>query len=734
MAKSHYHHLYPDQSFDLEKWLHHIAKKTGDTIAFRLKPAAHLAQIVGEDQLTFIERSCLQIGLEMAEIIVDHHMDRDTIAGALLYPCVQYDQIDPSDIQDEVGVGVATLLRGVKQLEAVHSVYHYSGNLKKSPPQLDNLRRMLLAIVDDVRVVTIKLAERLVMMRYLKILDPSLQQGFARETMDIYAPLANRLGMGQLKWELEDFAFRFLNPEAYQNIASHLDVKRSDRENYIDHIILTIKNELTTAGITEVQIFGRAKHIYSIYRKMQRKNVGYEEIYDVSAVRVLVNTIAECYKVLSVVHNLWPHVASEFDDYIAHPKSNGYRSIHTAVIGPNGHHLEVQIRTKTMHDECELGVAAHWAYKEGEASKQKGYENKIALLRQVLEWQKNLTEQSQTETAAMQPFDDHVYVFTPQGAIIDLPAGATPLDFAYHIHSELGHHCRGAKVNGKLVALNQPLNTGEQVEILSARQSTPSRDWLNPQLGFLKTSRARAKVHHWFKQEHASINLIEGQLLLERELRKANLLNVDLQALAQKFKLQNPSELFIALATHEVKISSVIGALQPPKAAVASPVEQNKVVTKTSASNQIIVSGLDNVLTNIARCCKPIPGDPITGFITKSRGITVHHQLCVNCQLLQSQAPERVLPVAWSTGARHHFSVDIEVSAHDYPGLFRDITSVISNEKVNMSAIQSKVSKHSQTLSVWLTLEIQDVNVLDRVFQQLQKVPGIIRVNRRLDS
>ncbi len=729
---------YSDGSIDLQKWLSQMAKRRGQEIAEYIKNACVLSQIAGEDQPTFSGETCLRQGLAMADIVADLNMDQETIAAAVVYPSVQYDQLTLQDIQEELGKPVSKLVAGVEQMEAAHALYHYSGQYERNPPHLDNLRRMLLAIVDDVRVVIIKLAERVALMRNIGKLPGSIQLRLAHETMDIYAPLANRLGIGQLKWELEDLAFRYLLPDAYKDLAEYLDERRIDREKYIDNIVHILKEEIAKANIQNANIYGRAKHIWSIYRKMQRKNVGYHEIYDVSAVRVLVETVNDCYLVLGIVHSLWPHIPSEFDDYIANPKQNGYRSIHTAVHGPGNKNLEVQIRTFDMHKESELGVAAHWVYKEA-GSQKKGYENKIALLRQLLEWQQNLATQNQTEDKVQANlFEDRIYVFTPAGDIVDLPLGATALDFAYHIHSELGHHCRGAKVNGKITPLTQPLSTGEKIEILTARNINPSRDWLNPQLGFLKTARARAKVHHWFKQQDYERHCLEGQTYLDKELRKLNLPNPDYAALAHQLKYKTPSDLFVALATHELKLTQILQFLPSQKTTTIGLTSKTttpisiSVPIRPERGDEINVLGVDHVLTHTARCCKPIPGDPIIGFITRGRGVTVHRLDCKNVTYSQKLYPERLIPVSWGQQElKQTYPVDIYITALDRPGLIRDITAIFANDKLSLTAINSRNDSQQNTHMITVTVAIADISLLEKIITRIQQLPDVYTVNRK---
>jgi GTP pyrophosphokinase len=729
-------YIQSDGSIDTQAWLHEMALQRPSAHINLISQACGLAEFAKGQQPTPYGPTCLQQGLKMAEILADLNMDQSTIAAAILYNSVEYGGLTTEDIAEQFGNEVAKLISGALRMEAVRSLVHYQAQPEQYRVNIDNLRKMLLAMVEDVRVVLIKLAERMTILHIAKNLDDNVRQLIAQETFDIYAPLANRLGIGQLKWELEDLCFRFLNPDAYKELAQLLATKRLDREHYIEHVIETLRAALKDAGLSEMEITGRAKHIYSIYRKMQRKDVDYSKIYDVSAVRVLVTNIEDCYTVLSHVHSLWPQIPAEFDDYIANPKPNGYRSLHTAVIGPEGRNLEVQIRTFTMHQESELGVAAHWKYKEGVVT-QGGYEEKIAWLRQVLEWQRELTHKGEaaSNTQTQQIFDDHVYIFTPAGQIVDLPTGATPLDFAYHIHSDIGHHCRGAKVNGKLVTLTYKLRTGERVEILTSRQASPSRDWLNSNYGYLNTSRARAKVHHWFKQQDYDKHLLHGQSLLENELRRQNLpLQIPYEKIARKFHLATAKDLFVALGNGEIKSSQVIHLLpnfiELPKAKPASVEEYPATIAKSvpPSSHDIQLPGISDVLTYYARCCKPLPGDDIIGYITKGRGIAIHRKDCVNIQ--HTTQTERLIAIDWSSMTKNKYPVDLTILTHERQGLIKDILSVLANEKVPLLSVNAQAHRDQSTAHVALSIEVTNITLLEQLLLKLRHIPDVISIQR----
>lgn len=707
-----------DGSLDIAHWLENIAEKYPGVRLSLISQACRFAQLTGGDHLLATGESCLQEGLKIAEILLDLHADSETIAAAILYNNVEFGGLHLDDVNEHLGSVVTKLIAGTRQMEATPALLRSNLHaMKHNRTQIDNLRKMLLAMVEDVRVVLIKLAERTCVIRSASRLPESAQQQLAEEIFSIYAPLANRLGIGQLKWELEDMYLRYKEPAAYKELAHLLDEKRSDREHYIKRVIHTLKENLATLGLKKFEVTGRAKHIYSIYRKMRRKEVGYHKIYDVSAVRVLVQDIDECYLALSAVHQLWEQIPEEFDDYITHPKPNGYRSLHTALIGPEGKNLEVQIRTFAMHQESELGVAAHWKYKEGR-QQQTDYEEKIAWLRQVLEWQRDLAEhdtQPNEQHAISRIFDDRVYVFTPAGEIVDLPQGATPLDFAYQVHSEIGHRCRGAKINGAIVPLTYTLRTGERVEILTQRHASPSRDWANPQAGYLTTARARTKVMHWFKQQDTEQYLLDGQNILEQELKRVRYNQhdnpVNYEKVARQLHFKSADDMYLALAHGDARPGQIINVIQSlvevaqPKAPTEQLLQQEVVKsTPSTPRSDVKISGLSDLLTYHARCCKPIPGDEIIGFITRGRGIAIHRKDCsnINKEVLDS---DRLLEVNWDRAPQEKYPVDIVLLTRERQGLARDILSVLTHEKIHLLGIKTVTEKNQDITHVHLTVE-----------------------------
>lgn len=716
---------------NIESWVKTFLADCHPDDVSLLRQAFSLAQLTGEDKKTPYKLSCFHEGLLIANVLLSLHLDREAIAAGLIYPCYRDADLSDEDLSEHLGPKVAHLVRGIARMDAIHALSTHS-SLNKI--RTENLRKMLLAMVEDVRVVLIKLGERLTLLRKASQLPAEESVALAREVADIYAPLANRLGLGQLKWEMEDLAFRYLDGNAYKKLAKHLDEIRLVREKYIDLVIKELQKALKKAGIPEAKMTGRAKHIYSIYRKMQKKSVDYSQIYDVNAVRVIVSSVEECYAVLGIVHALWEPIPTEFDDYIAHPKPNGYRSLHTAVKGPRNKNLEVQIRTQQMHQEAELGVAAHWVYKEG--AKQTGYETKINWLRQILDWQKEVAGPGKlAESAAAEIFSDRVYVLTPKGDIVDLQQGSTPLDFAYQIHSQIGHRCRGAKVNGHIVPLNYALKMGDRIEILTAKSPHPSRDWMNPHLGYLHTSRARAKVHHWYKQQDFEKNAVDGEAIFDRELKRLNI-DIDKGQLAEKLHFKGTEELMAALGCGDIRIGQLQQSMQrfvmqsEPKEIPQKPKVPLSVV-QMEQSKGISIQGVGNLLTHVARCCKPVPGDSIVGFITRGRGVSIHRRDCLNVLQASAANQERLIQVEWGDQQVGVYPVDIRVEAYDRAGLLRDITNVFANEKINLSASSMATDKNTNLAVIKLTVDLSGIHSLGRIMDRLQQVPNVYSVIRK---
>lgn len=654
-----------------------------------------------------------------------------------LFPLAQAGLLSREDIAANHGPEVAQLVHDVIELPVLNAAGLLPAEGGLSPDQGENLRKMLIAMVRDVRVVLIRLADQLAQLRGLKAAPPERRQAAARVSREIYAPLANRLGIWQLKWELEDLAFRYLEPATYKQIAGWLAERRADRETYIAEVTALLETRLRQERI-RAEVRGRPKHIYSIWRKMQRKETAFENLYDLRALRVLVDNIADCYAVLGIVHGLWPHIPREFDDYIANPKENLYQSLHTAVVGPHGKPLEIQIRTHEMDRHAELGVAAHWRYKEGSGT-DPALEQKIAWLRQLLEpGDEAAAEQDLIARFKQEIFEDRVYVITPKGRIMDLPAGSTPLDFAYHVHTHVGHRCRGAKVNGRMVQLTQALRNGDQVEILTARDGAPSRDWLIPQLGYLVSPRARAKVKAWFRQQDHEHNSGQGRSLVERELHRLGAGDLKYEELAREFSTAPTLEAFFALVgSGDITTAQLAGAVQRlvgvPAARTPAPLRVSRPgKTARRSDGGIKVRGVGNLLTHIARCCHPVPPDPIIGFITRGRGVTIHRRDCRSLSRTgREQTESRLIDVAWGHADDRTYPVDIAIEAHDYHGLLRDISAVMAATEVNITALQSAVDRSTGIAGIQLTVEIADLEQLSHLLNRLHQLPRIIGARRK---
>jgi len=691
--------------------------------ALKCASKAHAGQLraSGEPYMTH----CLAV----AEIVHHLNLDPEATAAALLHDVVEDTTVTLDDIRQNFGSSVASLVDGVTKMGHLDEM---GEPLVGKSQQAESVRKLLLAMAEDVRVVLIKLSDRLHNMRTLRHLDETRQRRIARETLEIYAPLANRLGIWQVKWELEDLALRYLDPEDYHHIASLLDGRRIDRERHIEEVKRRLHETLEPTGI-KAEITGRPKHIYSIWRKMRRKNVDFHEIFDVQAVRVLVDEVADCYAVLGIVHGLWHHIPREFDDYIANPKANNYRSLHTAVIGPGGKAVEVQIRTWEMHRHAELGIAAHWRYKEG-ARYDAGYEEKIAWLRQLLEWKDE--EPSADEFVnrfKSESVEERVYVLTPQGRVVDMPVGATALDFAYHIHTDIGHRCRGVKVDGRIVPLSYELSTGQQVEVLTARHAAPSRDWLSPHLGYLKTSRARAKVRHWFKQQDRDINITAGRHSLERELHRLGLADNHLEQVAGKLNFQDTDSLMAALGRGDLHTGQVVNTvLSLSKSGdQESLTVPSRRVLPSREHNDFSILGVGNLLTNTARCCSPVPNDAIVGYITRGRGVTIHRRDCANVLRLKDEDRNRLIDVEWGALPDQVFPVDIQLQAYDRPGLLRDISGLLANDKINVMGINTYTDKKDMIACMDLHIEVADIGQLSRILSRIGQLPNIIEVKRK---
>ncbi|WP_188151728.1 GTP diphosphokinase [Teredinibacter waterburyi] len=741
------HPLDENGEIDIASWceriqkLAHIPNSTQVIIIKACQLAQASAEQEGDHNNAWGEGyTTLNAGLEMAEILANLQLDEETLVASILYRSVRENKLASARVRTEFGDKVADLIEGVQRMAAISGTSNQSSESViglQSAEQAENVRKMLVAMIDDVRVALIKLAERTCAIRAVKNAPIERRQKVAHEVADIFAPLAHRLGIGHIKWELEDLSFRYLQPFDYKYIAKLLDERRIDRQTYIDSVIQMLQSALDEDGIS-ANIYGRAKHIYSIWRKMRRKNIGFSEVYDIRAVRILVNSERDCYTVLGLVHSLWRNIPHEFDDYIANPKENGYRSLHTAVHGPANQALEVQIRTHKMHEEAEFGVCAHWRYKDTDSQEgTDSYEKKIEWLRQVLEWHDEVGSVPWDDYLPKSIEQDRIYVFTPEGHVVDLPARATPVDFAFRIHSDVGIHCRGAKVNGRIVPLNHSLRTADQVEVLTGRREAPSRDWLNPNLGYITTSRARSKLQQWFKLQDRDQNIADGRALLDHEFKRLGVENLDFQSLSQSLNLKTLEDLYAAVGTADLGVERVINAAQrllktdKDELPASSMVGRAK-TTDTGSAEDVFIDGVGNMMSHIAQCCRPIPGDRIAGYITLGRGVSIHRMDCGNILQLQGDEPERIIRVDWADAPTHTYTVSVFIEAFDRHGLLRDITTLLDREKINVSAMQTLSNKTKNTVDMTVQMEIADYSALSRVLAKLNHLPNVSSAQRKI--
>ncbi len=692
--------------------------------------------------------------LAVADILADMHADAETVTAGLLHDVVEDCNYPPERIQEQFGVKVMKLVMGVtklskqtaKELEPTdaHGKPDANGGRRRSAPTweeewAENMRQLFMSSAEHPLILVIKLADRLHNMRTLDGHSSiEKRKRIARETLDIFAPVANRLGMRQIKWELEDLSFRYLHPEIYQQLKSALAQRRETRERFIKLVEREIRRELDKAGI-KGEVSGRPKHIYSIWRKMQRKGVPFEEIYDVHGFRIIVDSVADCYTVLGLIHSRWTPIPGEFDDYIARPKDNGYQSLHTAVIGPGGKHMEVQIRTREMHEMAEQGVAAHWRYKEGGGKYDHQFANKVAWLRALVQYEEeghgDATEM--VENLRTDLFSDRVYVFTPKGDLISLPAGATPVDFAYYIHTEVGHRCRGARVNGKLVKLNYKLQNRDRVEIITTKRGGPSRDWLNPNLGYVRTSRARSKIKSWFRKQDREQNIQAGRQAMERLLKQLNI-RLGYDEVARALDYETVEDMLAAIGYGDLSTERIAGKLidLQQQAMLAASLETEPDLPdfppppKARENDRAAsIRGVEGMLVRFAQCCHPLPGEPIIGYITRGRGITIHRQDCPNLLHRAQNEPERLIQVDWGIETPT-YPVTILVKAWNRAGLLRDITNILAQEKINIRGSTTKSNSKSPFASIILTIEVKDTKQLTRIIDLVDRVQNVISVER----
>jgi GTP pyrophosphokinase len=668
-------------------------------------------------------------GEAVAAILEQLGVSRPLLAAATIYPLLRDGLLRPDELTRTRLAGLSDIVSGLDQLGRVSLPPDWRPGEALATSQSEALRRMLLAMVSDVRLVLIRIAEQLYRLRTARDASAEQQKALAVETREVFAPLANRLGVWQLKWELEDLSFRYLEPETYTRIVRALNEKRTEREAAIENVRKVFAAELAANGV-EALVSARPKHIYSIWRKMKRKDSGLEHIFDIRAVRILVDSVSDCYAALGVVHNRWSYLRGEFDDYIANPKENRYRSLHTAVIGPGNQVVEVQIRTREMHREAELGVAAHWRYKEG-GNLKAAFDQKIQFLRQLLEptdRDGDLLEQIRGDV-----FEDRVYALSPRGDVVEMPAGATALDFAYHVHTEVGHRCRGAKVNGRIVPLTYKVQNGDKIEIITGKEPQPRRDWLSPQNGYLAAARSRAKVRTWFRQQDKDQNRSQGRDILDRELARLNIRDLATDAIANELKFANTDALCIALGAGDVTSTAVANAVQRLRkdaAEVPAPTKRRR-RRKGLANDQVEIRGVGDLLCTLARCCRPVPPEEIVGYITKGRGVGIHRHNCKNFRSLYSRHPERVIEVEWLDPSDENYAAELVLQAYDRQGLLRDVSSVLADEKVSIDSIQTSTDKQKMQAKMELKFFVPGLGALSSIIGKLEQLPNVTSVRRK---
>ncbi len=672
-------------------------------------------------------------GIELMAALAQLQADDEVLLTALLVPVRQGGLVDDARALETFGEAAVTLAHELERVADSGIPPGWNPGEHLRPEQAEGLRKLLLALASDVRLVLIRLALQLVRMRAIKSAPEADQRRAALETREIYAPLANRLGIWQFKWELEDLAFRFSQPEDYKRIAGWLKSKRAEREQYIDDVKLGLGRELGKLGVRG-EVTGRPKHIYSIWRKMQRKSLRFDQVLDVLAVRVIVDTVAECYAALGVVHGLWPYIPGEFDDYIATPKGNHYRSLHTAVVGPGQLPLEVQIRTREMHEHAELGVAAHWQYKEGRKA-EASFQQKMVWLRQLLEpAPRDGAEPDLLAGLQAEVFEDRVFALSPKGEVVDLPRGATPLDFAYQVHTSLGHRCRGARVNGRMVTLDYKLSNGDTVEIIPSKQPHPSRDWLLPQLGFLASPRSRAKVRAWFRKQDETQNREQGRQLLERELDRLGVRAPPLPEILSDLGLPNAEALYQGLGEGDITLAQVAGAVHR-RLHEQQEVHRGPRLSKPGTGGGgagMVIDGVGDLLSTIARCCRPVPPEAILGYITIGRGVSIHRADCPNLLRLRQVNPERVLTVDWGRPSEERtFPAAIVIDAYDRRGLVRDVSAVLADEHISIEAMNTSTNAAESTATVEVTVKVHGLEELSRLLSRFSSLPSVIRARRR---
>jgi len=730
------HKFNPDGSICFEEWLVTLQLRGTLDHHERIRRACELSwdaeQRARATNTVWAGRNSYLTGLEMAEILVELRLDSEALIASILYRSVRESRVTLDSLRTEFGDEVAKLVEGVQRMAAINETdTSRTRVLGQSGDQVENVRKMLLALIDDVRVALIKLAERTCALRAVKNAPEERRQRVAREVFEIYVPLAHRLGIGQLKWELEDLSFRYLQEDNYKRIASLLDERRVDRERFVVEVTEELRRQLDRANI-DAEVTGRAKNIYSIWRKMQAKKLDFSQIFDIRAVRILVPEVRDCYATLGIVHNLWRVIPNEFDDYIATPKENGYQSLHTAVIGPDKKVFEIQIRTFAMDEDAELGVCAHWRYKEGitDPHYKDSFDDKIAWLRQLLAWHDEmgmvggLAEQLRSDSST----PDRIYVFTPEGHVVDMMMGATPLDFAYYVHTEIGNKCCGARVNGKTVPLSYRLQTGDRVEVLADEQSTPSRDWLKPGLGYANTPRAQAKLIQWFKTQGREQNVNHGRALLAEEFERLAVAHPNYRDLARRLGCKNEEGLFAAVGVSAIGVDEVIAAVQE-LSQLLCVLEESRLAAE-SPVQQTHVFGAGRFSTQLASCCSPMEGDPVVGCLSEDNHVVVHRPDCPVALHYQLESDENFIEVQWGDGRRISMLVELYILAYDRAGLLRDITTILADAQIEVMEVNTRTDRNSGTARMSLQVEVDSYPVLSRVLEKISRLNNVIEARR----
>ncbi|MFW5998518.1 MAG: RelA/SpoT family protein [Halanaerobiaceae bacterium] len=714
----------------IEKLIKKIEENMENPDVSLVKKAYNYAKNAHKGQKRVSGEPFIEHPLGVAYILANLGLDIISMAAALLHDVVEDTKITSEDITREFGEEISLLVDGVTKLTQLKFK-------SKEEHQAESLRKMFLAMAEDIRVVLIKLSDRLHNMRTLEYLTKEKREEKAKETLEIYAPLAHRLGMSRIKWELEDLSFRFLQPDMYQEMAKKVAANRKEREDEIEEAIDFLRNKLKEEGIEDVQIYGRPKHLYSIYQKMQRKEIDFSEIYDLTALRVIASSVKECYEVLGVIHEIWNPIPGRFKDYIAMPKSNMYQSLHTTVIGPKGGDpLEIQIRTPEMHRTAEYGIAAHWRYKEGKSKRDKDFEDKLTWLRQLLEWQKDLQEPHEfMENLKVDLFEDEVFVFTPKGDVISLPSGSTPVDFAYNIHTEVGHSCRSAKVNGKIVPLEYTLNNGDIVEILTSKNNSgPSRDWLK----FVKTSKARSKIKRWFKQQQKEEIIQRGKQRFEQEIKRQHISieesekKEQLNKIAQNMGKNNYKEIYEEIGYNNITAKHIVNKLDTGDKEKEDEVnldDLKSVPSRQSSDKGVKVKGIDDLKVRIAKCCNPVPGDKIIGYITRGRGVSIHRTDCPNIKNLREKDDERFIDVSWGDHRSDSYTVDLAIEAVDKQALLNEITSLIKEESLNLLSVVARTGKYNKAY-IDISLELSSLEHMRDIMSKIEEIDGVLSVRR----